>query len=253
MTTIAQFQKRLFAEYKGSLSLPLRYSYISGVDVEALVPIDTHQGGVFLLGAYPSARFAAVPPERDVPVADNCGPFSTERYYDGSRVRTVDSGEELEKGYLRPLGLDRTQCWITDLVRVFLFKDRHLDKYRRLGCDWPGRETRTLFEQFAVEGMHWLEEELRVAEPKVVITLGAEVAGILQGVKGSLERNSLLSGQVRSISLGGFTYRTIHLAHPGIVMRPSTSRNPWPKRHRTLHIPRARKELETLRIVRSGG
>jgi hypothetical protein len=250
MTRISQFQKRLFTEYKGDLSLPSRYSYISGIDVQPLVPVDTHQGGVFILGAYPSARFAAISSERDVPVADNCGPFSTERYFDGSRVRTVDSGDELEKAYLRPLGLVRSQCWITDLVRVFLFKAGHIAKYRRLGCEWPQRETRSLFEQFAMEGMHWLEEELRVARPKVVITLGAEVAGILRGEKGSSKRNSLLTGRLSEISLGDIRCPAIHLAHPGIVMRPSTSRNTWPKRHKSEHIPRARKGLESLGLAK---
>jgi hypothetical protein len=107
--------------------------------------------GVCIVGAYPSARFATIGRERDVPVGDNCGPFSIECYFDGSRVRTVNSGKELEDEYLAPLGLRRQDCWITDLVRVFLFKQGHVDKYRRLGCRWPAAETRRGFEEYARE------------------------------------------------------------------------------------------------------
>jgi uracil-DNA glycosylase len=244
--TVQKFQQRLCANYKDSLSLPLPYKYIYGNPVQPVVPLDTAQDSVFVIGAYPSARFATIGTERDVPVADNCGPFSTERYFDGSCIRTVNSGYELEQVYLAPLDLQREQCWITDLVRVFLFKKGHLAKYRRLGCIWPPRETRSLFEEFAEQGMHWMEEELSLARPRIVITLGREVAGILQNVKGPKQRNALIGGDSKEFNIGGVTYPVIHLAHPGIVMRPATERNPWPRMHKEVHIPAARKVIEEL-------
>ena len=244
MNRIRDFQKRLFAAYKNDLSLPSTYEYIYGNPVQPVVPLDTSQGGVCIIGAYPSARFATIGAERDVPVGDNCGPFSTERYFDGTRVRTVNSGEELEQAYLTPLGLRRSQCWVTNLVRVFLFKKGHIAKYRRLGCEWPERETRSQFEEYALQGMHWLEEELALARPCLVITLGTEVAGILRQVKGSQKRNTLLGGEVRPLELGGKAYQVVHLAHPGIVMRPASERNPWPRLHREEHIPALREGLE---------
>lgn len=243
---IKAFQKRLYADYKNSLSLPEPYDYIYGNPVQPVVPLDTALDGVFIIGAYPSARFATIGSERDVPVGDNCGPFSTERYFDGSRVRTVDSGYELETAYLAPLGLRRDQCWITDIVRVFLFKKGHLAKYRRLDCRWPSRETRSLFEEYARQGLHWLEEELRLARPKVVITLGSEVAGILQHVAGQKQRNELLGGDLKELATGAGTYPVIHLAHPGIVIRPASDRNRWPHWHRTVHIPEARESVQRL-------
>lgn len=246
MSAVRSFQRRLHADYGNDLSLPQTYKYIYGNPVQPVVPLDTAQEGVCIIGAYPSAKFATIDSERDVPVGDNCGPFSTERYFDGSRVRTVASGEELEKAYLAPLGLRRGQCWITDLVRIFLFKEGHLAKYRRLGCAWPERETRSLFEHFTEQGLHWLEEELSLAQPRLVITLGAEVAGMLQGAKGQRKRNALLGGDVKELQLGALSCPTIHLAHPGIVMRPASERNPWPRLHREIHIPQARKVVEQL-------
>lgn len=76
--TIREFQRNLFHKYCRTLKLPSTYKYLYGNPVQPVVPLDTHQGGVLILGAYPSAKFAAIQNERDVPVADNCGPFSNE-------------------------------------------------------------------------------------------------------------------------------------------------------------------------------
>lgn len=241
---IKGFQRRLYANYKDDLGFPEPYQYLYGNPIHPVVPLDVAQHSVLILGAYPSARFAAVAGERDVPVGDNCGPFSTERYFDGQRVRTVNSGQELEEAYLEPLGLRRDQCWITDLVRVFLFKQGHIDKYRRLGCEWPPRQTRRQFEVYAERGIEWLVEELAIAGPRIVITLGSEVAGLLQGVKGQKGRNALLGGDLKEVQVEGKAYPVIHLAHPGIVMRPATERNRWPHLHRVEHIPLAREVLK---------
>jgi uracil-DNA glycosylase len=246
LPAIRAFQKRLHLAYMDCLSLPQPYQYIHGNPVQPVVPLDTARYGVFIIGAYPSARFAAIEGERDVPVGDISGPFSTERYFDGQRVRTVASGRELEEAYLQPLGLHRAQCWITNLVRVFLFKEGHIAKYHRLECAWPERETRSRFEEFARQGRPWLEEELSLAEPKLVITLGSEVAGVLQGVAGQSSRNELLGGDLKELSCGDRNYPVLHLAHPGIVMRPATERNRWPHLHRTLHIPAAREAVARL-------
>ena len=115
-----------------------------------------------------------------------------------------------------------------------------------MGCDWPERETRSEFENYAEQGLHWLEEELSLADPKVIITLGAEVAGILQKVKTPKKRNLLLGGDIKEFELGSTTYPVIHFAHPGIVTRASSERNPWPRLHREVHIPQAKRSLEGL-------
>jgi len=53
-----------------------------------------------IVGAYPSAKFFTVKKSdgsviTDVPLYDNDSPFSNESYFDGSRVRTIPSGKEL--------------------------------------------------------------------------------------------------------------------------------------------------------------
>lgn len=134
MTTVKDFQRRVFENYKDNLSLPTTYNYYNGNPIHPIVPLDTCKNNVFIIGAYPTARFASIGSERDVPVGDISGPLSTKKYFDGSRERAVSSGVELEEAYLTPLGINHEQCWITNIVRIFLFKDGHISKYRRLGC-----------------------------------------------------------------------------------------------------------------------
>ncbi len=53
---------------------------------------------------------------------------------------------------------------MTDLVKVFLFKEGHREKYARLGTVPPAGYERERFEDFAARSLPWVEKELaRVA------------------------------------------------------------------------------------------
>ncbi|MBV5315251.1 MAG: hypothetical protein JZU47_18250 [Prolixibacteraceae bacterium] len=75
-----------------------------------------------IVGAYPSAKFYTINGVSDTPKADNDSPFSNESYFDGSRVRTIPSGKELNEVILEKIGVNRADCWITYLVKVFYSK-----------------------------------------------------------------------------------------------------------------------------------
>lgn len=181
-----------------------------------------------VLGAYPSARFATIGGKRDVPVGDNLGPFEPERYFDGDRVRTQASADELNRLFLGPLGVTRERCWVTDLVKVLLFKRGHRDKYAALGASVPEGYRRESFEDLAVRSMPWLAREIRVSRPALVLTLGSEVAGLVRGIAGQRARNALLGPNVTDVAIDGTEVRMVHLARPGILMRGGGDRNPWP-------------------------
>ena len=210
-------------------------------------PLDTALNGVMIVGAYPSARFEFMAGVRDVPVGDNLGPFEPERYFDGSSVRTQRSADELARYYLEPLQLNREQdCWVTDLVKVFLFKSGHRAKYEKLGIAVPEGYHRERFEELGRASVGMLLAELQVAQPELVITLGREVAGILRGVDGSKARNALLGNPPVEVEIQGHRMTMVHLAHPGIVMRRSSTSNPWPDRHTNEHIPALKPALDGL-------
>ena len=243
MLAIQNFQQRLYARYKNSLSIPITYNYIHGNPVQPVVPVETARHSVCIIGAYPPARLAMIGPEPNVPVADHSLPFSSEPYFDGSRVRAITAGAELAEAYLIPLGLRREQCWLTYLVKIFLFQDEHLARYRRLDCAWPEQETRSQFDFLARQSLNWLEEELALARPRLVITLGAEVAGVLQDVPGIETGETLLGGHLQDVWLGETVYPAIHLAAPHLVLHPGTEEH---RLHWQVHLPAARETVSRL-------
>ncbi len=131
--------------------MPFHAVVVHGTPFRPVGPLETATDGVMVVGTYPSARFATIAGERDVPVADNLGPFETERWFDGSRVRVQPSAAELEELVLAPLELPGAPCWISDLVKVFLLKFGHRKKYKRLGATVPGGYMRQQFEELSHE------------------------------------------------------------------------------------------------------
>lgn len=248
---VQNLRRAILRDYARSVGLPQDAAYFGGARLRPVVPLDAAIGGIVIVGAYPSARFETIGGENDVPVADNLGPFEPERYFDGARVRVQASAAELKTFYLDPLGIDRRDCWVTDVVKVFLFKDGHREKYDRLGVTPPRGYARERFEEIALKSIPWIERELDVAEPKLVITLGAEIAGLLRGVSSPPKRNALLGPVPTPLRFGNLEVPCVHLAHPGIVMRRGDGvRNPWPRLHAEEHVPKLREWLVSHGLVR---
>jgi uracil-DNA glycosylase len=241
LMTVQELQQEMYRDYAAGIGLDPDASYVHGTPLRPVVPLDTAIGVLFILGAYPSARFGVVNGITDVPVADNLGPFESERWFDGSRVRHQPSAHELDELFLKPLLLRRSDCWITDLVKVFLFKPGHVNRYRdeKIAAEAPAGYTRDRFFELGSnsENLKWLEKELLVAKPSYMITLGAEVAGVLRGVSSSEAQTKLLSPESVPLSIGSASVHVMHCAHPGILMRKEDPRNPWPLRHRDEFIP----------------
>lgn len=234
-SSIKRLQRKMFENYARSVGLDPDAAYLDGTPLRPVVPLDTATGGVFVLGAYPSARFMVVerpgkPVLNNVPCADNLGPFEEERWFDGRRVRVQPSATELRDLFLDPMGITREKCWVTDLVKVFLFKDGHARAYRDLGATPPKGYERERFDEIGKASLdEWIGQELAIAQPKLVITLGAEVAGIVRGVKSAAARTKLLQARVEDVAFGDSTWPTVHCAHPGILMR---GENRWTAVHR---------------------
>jgi len=228
--------------YQEDVGLDPGARYLHGTPLRPVVPLDTAIGELFILGAYPSARFALVNGVPDVPIADNLGPFENERWFDGARVREQPSARELRDLFLEPLAVDRGRCWVTDLVKVFLFKPGHCRKYASLGAALPAGYERDRFAELAERSIPWLGRELSVARPRLMISLGREVAGVLHGVASGSAQNRLLRAELVTVRVAGMEVPTMHCAHPGILMR-SGPRNPWPDRHRRGFLPALRSAL----------
>jgi uracil-DNA glycosylase len=246
--SVRSLQRDILSDYARDIGLPAKATYISGAPLRPLPPLDTKVGGFMVVGAYPSARFATIAGQRDVPVGDNLGPFEPERYFDGDRLRKQASADELHRFFLGPLGVSRDRCWVTDLVKVFLFKSGHRDKYAALGAQVPEGYRREAFEDLARQSMRWLAREIRLSRPALLLTLGSEVAGLVRGVTGQRARNALLGPDITEVTVEGTTVAMVHLAHPGILMRGGGARNPWPDATRE-HIQKLTPRLAELGIA----
>jgi len=246
MLAIQNFQQRLYSQYKKKLSLPARYQYLYGNPVQPHVPLHSKPRPVCLVFPSPPARLGAIKNEADVPLADLPDPFARKSYFDGRRLRSNGSRIDLDNLYLKPLGLRPEQCWLTHLVRVFLFRDEHLAQYRRLDCAWPEWETCSRFETLARQSLAWLTEELALIQPRLVITLGAQTAAVLQDVRGGEAGAALLGGNLQDLWIEEAVYPALHLAGPQMMGQLTATGDSWLRHHWEQHLPDARRVVTQL-------
>ena len=220
---IRRYQQKCFREYNASVGLPDPYTYPDGNPIRPVVPVQTARGGLMIVGAYPSARFearfSARHPKRRrlIPVADNLQPFAEEQYFDGQQVRTLTSGDGLREYLLNPLGLRLEDCWVTDLVKVFLYKPDHVDSCGDATPNFRVPQLRSEFLKLAAGSLKWLCTECELCRPKLVLTLGQEVAQAVTG-EHSAKAEDLLKRPVSRLKLIG-GWPTLFLPHPDACRR----------------------------------
>ncbi|HDR67900.1 MAG TPA: hypothetical protein ENN61_02490 [Bacteroidaceae bacterium] len=241
--TIIEYQKKCYRDYKKSINYPEQYTYLYGNPIQPVVPVETAIGKVMVVGAYPSARFYTVDSVREVPLYDSDAPFSNETYFDGSRLRSNPSGQELNEVILEQIGVRREECWITDLVKVFLFNEDQVNRYKKLG---KGNmvENRSLFMDYGKRSIDWLKEEIDLADPRVIILLGSEVIRTILDVS-ETEARKMMMGEMFDMEISWKAYNIMCLPHPKILMK-KISKNPWPLKFEVSIAPQARKEIKKL-------
>ena len=175
--TTQQYQKKCSKEYIKSIKFPKETSYLYGNPVGTVLPIETAIGKIMVIGPQPAAKLYFVDDIPDVPLYDATAPFSIEPYHDGSRVRSSYTGQELSEVILETLEIPRENCWLTSLVKVFLFDDDHVKKYHRLGKEI--KENRSHYMEYANLSLPWIRQEIEIANPKAIILLGPEVISSL--------------------------------------------------------------------------
>jgi len=220
---VLKYQQKCFREYMRSVGFPEPYTFPDGNHITPLPPVQTATGGMMIVGAYPSARFERRPSRsqpgryRLVPIANNLQPFGYEQYFDGMQVRTLTSADGLVAYVLNKLELSLEQCWITDIVKAFLFKPEHVDSCTDVHPAFIVAANRQLFTEYAEKSMNWLNEEVHLCSPRLIVTLGEEVAQVVSGKK-SASAVDLLSGEIsQSDRLGN--YPVLHLRHPDACRR----------------------------------
>lgn len=238
-------------DYKKSIGFPEDYTYLKGKPIKVHVPVETALNKVMIVGAYPSARFFTVQGPKgkvtNTPMEDHNSPFSNETYFDGSRVRTIPSGQELNEVILQKIGVKREDCWITDLVKVFLFKLGHIERYKTLGKT-DMKPNRQMFNEYARASLPWLHREIDICNPYVIILLGQEVAKAFFGVSNAIALK-YLDGAIRQKEINGIERNIICLPHPGILMKKKMTKNLWPERFKNEIAEVAKREIERINPI----
>ncbi len=241
--TIQQYQKKCSKEYIKSIKFPEEQSYLYGNPVNTVVPIETASGNIMVIGPYPAAKVYFVNDIPDVPLYDGTAPFSIEPYYDGSRVRSSFTGQELSEVILETIGITREQCWLTSLVKVFLFDDDVVKKYHRLGKEI--KENRSKYMDYANRSLKWIRQEIEIANPIAIILLGAEVISSLLLVSED-EAMECMTGEVIEKKIIWKNSNFICFPPPGVMLDRS-ARNPWPRKFAIQIGPKAESEIMRLR------
>lgn len=241
--TIHQYQKKCSKEYLDSIKFPKETSYLHGNPVRAVIPIETAIGKIMVIGPQPAAQVFFENDIPDVPLGNSTAPFSIEPYFDGSRVRSSYTGQELSEVILETLEIKREHCWLTSLVKVHLFDDDHVKKYHRLGKEI--KENKSKYMDYALKSMPWIRQEIEIANPLAIILLGEQVISslLLCSTEEALE---YMNGKVVEKKIIWKNSNFICLPPPGVIMDRS-ARNPWPRKFAIQIGPVAMKELERLR------
>lgn len=240
--TIQQYQKKCSREYLKSINFPKENSFLYGNPVQTVLPIETAIGKIMVIGPQPAAKVYFVDGIPDVPLYNATAPFSIEPYYDGNRVRSSYTGQELSEVILETLEIPREHCWLTSLVKVFLFDDDHVKKYRRLGKEI--KTNRALYSEYANKSLPWIRHEIEIANPKAIILLGPEVISSLL-LFTEKEAMDLITGEVVEKKIIWKNSNFICLPPPGVIMERS-ARNPWPRKFALQIGPKAAKEIRRL-------
>jgi uracil-DNA glycosylase len=240
--TIQQYQKKCAKEYQESIKFPRENSFLYGNPVQTVVPIETAIGKIMIIGPQPAAKVFFVKDIPDVPLYDATAPFSIEPYYDGSRVRSSYTGQELSDVILETLEIPRNNCWLTSLVKVFLFDDDHVKKYRRLGKEI--KENKSEYHEYAMKSLPWIRDEIEIANPKVIILLGPEVISSLLLIS-EKEAMGFITGEVVEKKIIWKNSNFICLPPPGMIL-DRQARNPWPRKFALQIGPKAAEEIRRL-------
>ena len=215
---ISEFQKRCYNNYLNELIekglVPKQYLFPFGNPIRPVIPTKTAINGIMLIGAFPSARFEVVD-KMLIPCANNLSPFGEEEYFDGMQIRVQESRRSLNENYFTKLNINPDKIWLTDIVKVYLYPDKHIENCLKVNPNINYVNTHKNFYKIALVSMNYLIEEIRICSPKLIITLGEIPARVLTSDK-KTNNDELLKGSVASKNIEGNYYNIAHLAHPEI-------------------------------------
>ncbi|WP_224995403.1 hypothetical protein [Cesiribacter sp. SM1] len=241
---IQAYQKKCYRQYKKSIGYPAERSYLWGNPVEVVVPAETAVGGAMVVGFYPPAKTYEIKDQKDVPLYSADFPYSDERYFDGREIRRIGGSEYLDE-VLEKLGLQRSNSWITTLIKVYLFSSKDVIKYNKLG-NFKVAPDEFNFKEWGEKSLPWLEAEVALAQPKVILLSGLETISLFFDVSPTKAKH-LIDGELRELKFGRKRVPVLCLQEMELMVN-NNKRNPWPEVFEGKVLPAAKKALAGLSL-----
>ena len=223
---IRKYQQKCYWKYLEAIGINYRYIFPEGNSIRPLPPVQTAIGGLMVIGAYPSARFERRKNSKNqyriIPIGNNLHPFAKETYFDGVSTRVLESGNRIREYLFDPLGIEPENCWITDLVKVFLYKKEHKHSVGDIFPKFKVPVLRNRFEALGKKSLDWIMEEIQIGKPKLILTLGEEVARVVSGKR--MSATKLLTTELNYPERLG-NKPSMFLPHPDGCRRSTKWRN----------------------------
>ncbi len=239
---IQAYQKKCFLQYKTSIGYPTERSFLLGNPIDVVVPLETATDGAMVVGFHPLARTYEVADQRDVPLYSTSFPYSEEVYFNGREYRTIGGGQYLDM-VLAKLGVPRSNCWLTTLIKLYLFSSKDVVKYNKLG-NFKVAPDEFNFKEWGEKSLPWLETEVSLANPQLIFLSGLETISLFFDVSPTKAKH-LIDGELRELKFGRKKVPVLCLQEMELMMN-NNKRNPWPEVFEEKVLPLAKKSVAVL-------
>jgi uracil-DNA glycosylase len=242
---IRNYQRKCFRQYKETIGYPEERTFLYGNPVEVAVPLEVATGKAMVIGLNPAAKAYEVEGQKEVPLYSSSFPFSAEKYFDGKSVQNIAGSDDLA-ALLQKLGIAREDCWLSTLIKIYLFNSKDVAKYNKLG-NFKVAPDEFNFKEYGAKSMPWIEEEAGIAEPQLIILLGLETISLFYDLSPTKAKH-LVDGQLKELRMGRKSFPALCLQDAGLMLN-NNKRNPWPEVFENKVLPAARKSLQEFSFV----
>lgn len=234
------YQRKCFKQYKESIGFPQERTFLYGNPVEVAVPCQLVQDKVMVIGFHPLAKLYDVNEQKAVPLYSAGFPFGEEQYFDGKHVVSVPGRQDLEH-VLGKLGIKLEDCWLTTLIKIYLFSSKDVAKYNALG-NFKVAPDEFNFKEYGTKSVSWIQQEVNLANPELVILVGLETISLFYDVSPTKAKH-LIDGELKELKFGRKKVSVLCLQDPELMIN-NNKRNPWPEVFENKVLPAARESLK---------
>lgn len=243
---VHNYQRKCFKQYKESIGFPEERTFLYGNPVEVAVPHEVVPNKAMVIGFHPLAKMFDVEDQKDVPLYSAGFPFGDEQYFDGKHVVNIPGRKDLEV-VLGKLGIGMEDCWLTSLIKIYLFSSKDVAKYNSLG-NFKVAPDEFNFKEYGKKSISWIQQEVNLASPELIILVGLETISLFYDVSPTKAKH-LIDGELKEVKFGRKKLPVLCLQDPELMIN-NNKRNPWPEVFENKVLPTAKESLKSFSFVK---